>query len=77
MSTVIQIGGKELKKSENLVAFNRKLSEEYEGKWVAVLETGEVIADDNLETVYSETGKKVSRIVALFHAPKKGQLLAR
>jgi len=74
METLVQIRKDETRSSDIrklLVRLNRT----YDGKWVAILASGEVIAKENLSDLYSEAAKKSSEILALFRASKKGQLM--
>lgn len=74
METLVQIRKDETRSSDIrklLVRLNRT----YNGKWVAILASGEVIAKENLSDLYSEAAKKSSEILALFRASKKGQLM--
>jgi hypothetical protein len=75
MST-IQIKRDEVK-AENGQKFLGRLNKIYEGKWVAILASGEIVANENLNDVYAEAKKKASRILALFRASKKGQMMYR
>ena len=74
METLVQIRKDETRSSDIrklLVRLNRT----YDGKWVAIMASGEVIAKENLSDLYSEAAKKSSEILALFRASKKGQLM--
>lgn len=77
MATTVQIGREELGKSRNAEAFFSKLTMEHEGKWIAILATGEIVVGETLAKLYSQTDEKQTEIVGLFHANKKGQLLLR
>ena len=55
----------------------RRLNRVYDGKWVAILDSGEIVARASLDAVYSEAEKKSSRVAALFRASKKRQLMYR
>jgi hypothetical protein len=77
MATTVQIRKEELGKARNAEAFFSKLTKEHEGKWIAILENGEVVAGESLTKLYSEIDSKPAKTVALFHANKKGQLILR
>lgn len=76
-AVAIEIKQDELAKSRDMKNFYRRLSEEYEGSWVAILKTGDLIVNKDIEAVYSEAQTKSAGIVALFPAAKKGQLIFR
>lgn len=74
MATV-QIKRNELEGITDFTSFLAKLNELYDGKWVAILENNELIAEDTVESVQKRAKKQSSKIVFLFHASKKGELL--
>jgi hypothetical protein len=74
METVVQIR-KDETRSRDIRKLLVRLNRIHDGKWVAILASGEVIAKENLSDLYSEAAKKSSEILALFRASKKGQLM--
>lgn len=74
MATV-QIRKEEVGEFKDIKTFFDRLSEKYSGKWVAILDNGEIIGMENLEDVYAEVSKKKIKIATLFQVPKKGQML--
>jgi len=71
----IQIRREEVGESRDLQSLLSKLNDKYSGKWVAILENGEVIASEKMGDVYDLASKHSSKIAALFQASKKGQQL--
>ena len=74
MATV-QIKKEELKEVNDFNSLLAKLNELYDGKWVAILDNNELVADKTVEGVRKLAEKNKSKIVFLFHASKKGELL--
>lgn len=66
---------KEDLKAKDIKSFFARLDEEYPDKWVAILESGDLIARDALAELYSEAEKRSTRIVGLLRASKEGRLL--
>lgn len=58
--------------AKNFSEVLERISESNEGKWVAILKSGKVVADEKLEQVYKIAGNV--RLVLLFKAPRKGEL---
>ncbi len=71
----IQIRTKELVGAKDFPSFLAKLNEKYDGKWVAILENGELIARDTVEECVKDAEKPSTKLVFLFHASKRDQLL--
>jgi hypothetical protein len=69
----MEIRREEVGEVKDISSFFSKLNEKYSGKWVAILENGEVVAEDKLEDIYAK--KLPSKIATLFQASKKGQML--
>jgi len=74
MATV-QVRKEEVGENKDLGSLFSKLNDKYGGKWVAILENGEVVADKKMEEVYNLATKRSSKIAALFQAPEKGEQL--
>lgn len=77
MATTIALRNKELAKVKDVKGFFAGLDQEYGGKWVAITDNDEIVADKSLEAVYSEAEKKGSNVKALFYAAEQGELLLR
>lgn len=67
----------ELTKSQDVKTFFSKLTENYGGKWVAITGTGELIANDKIEGIYSEVEQKSAKISGVFYVAKKRELQLR
>jgi hypothetical protein len=74
VSTTVEIKREDLK-SKDAKTFFAKLNVEYPGKWIAILQNGDLIAKDTLAEIYSSSDEKASKIMVLFRESKKGQLL--
>lgn len=72
MAVTIQLKREDLR-SKDAKSFYAKLNAQYAGQWVAILESGEVLANSTLVDIYAQA--KDSKIVSLFRASKSGQLL--
>ncbi len=72
MATV-QIRKEDVGEVKDIQSLVTRLGEKYSGKWVAILENGEIIADEKVESLYDRANKK--KIAALFQIPRKGELL--
>jgi hypothetical protein len=71
----VQIKKEELKEVKDFNSLLAKLNELYDGKWVAILDNNDLVADKTVQSVQKLAEKKNSKIVFLFHASKKGELL--
>lgn len=76
MATV-QIRRQDIGESRDIQSLLSRLREKYSGKWVMILQNGDIVADEKLETLYTIASKKKSNIAAMFQAPKKGQLFLK
>jgi MoaA/NifB/PqqE/SkfB family radical SAM enzyme len=74
MTTVVKMAKQE-SRSRDPKRFLARLNSIYDGKWVVIFASGEVIARENLPDLYAEAAKKSFKILALFRASKKGQLM--
>lgn len=77
MATAIQVKKEYAGDAKSFDDLLDKLDERYGGKWVAILENGEVIADQDLDRVYAMARKMSAEISFLFRAHKKDQLFFR
>lgn len=71
--STIQIRKEAVGEVKDVEALFGKLTEKYAGQWVAILENGEILANENLESLYDEVNAK--RVAVLLQIPKKGELL--
>jgi hypothetical protein len=71
----VQLRKEEVGENKNLEALFSKLNDKYSGKWVAILENGEVIGTSEMGELYTLAAKRSSKIAALFQASKKGEQL--
>lgn len=60
--------------AEDIEGLEKRLRDVYRGMWVAVLDSGEIVADKRLEEVVDRGG---NRIVTLFKIPEKGVVMLR
>jgi hypothetical protein len=74
MATVLDVRRNDAK-ARDFHRYLVKLNNAYDGKWVAILKNGEVIAKESLTGVYAQASKRPSKILALFRASKKKQLM--
>ncbi len=74
-TTTIEIKRKEFEKVKDVTGFFTKLNEVYEGKWVVILKSGELIANKSLGELYSTVEKQSGTIETLFFASKNSRLL--
>jgi len=74
MSVTVEIRREGLK-ARDAKSFFEKLNAQYPGKWIAILENGDLVVQDRLAQIYEESEKKASKVLAMFRASKKGQLL--
>lgn len=74
MATV-QIKRQDLKEVKDFKSFLARLNELYDGKWVAILANGEIVANQAVEKLRELATKNGSSIVFMFHASKKGESL--
>ena len=74
MATV-QIKSEAIGQVKDIKSLFANLNEKYDGKWVAILENGEVISTEKLGDLRSKAGEKSSSIATFFRASKKGQML--
>jgi hypothetical protein len=77
MTTTIQVKREytdDAKSFDNLLA---KLDDKYDGKWVAILESGDIVADEDLSQVHQMAEARATKITFEFRAHKKGQLFHR
>jgi len=65
---------KDVGDAKNASDLLNNLSEKHEGKWVAILKNGQILANQKLDRLYSEAGGK--EITVLFRAPRRGELRA-
>lgn len=72
MATV-QIRKEEIGEVKDVEALFGKLSEKYAGQWVAILNDGKIVANEKLESLYSEVNEKA--VAMLLQIPKKGEML--
>ncbi len=77
MAITVQLKHGGLSRSRDFKSLLAVLVKKHRGKWVAILSTGEVVAEEKFETVQAEATGKSARIVFMFHAPRKGELLLR
>jgi len=77
MATSIQVKREYAEDSKSFDGLLHKLDEEYGGKWVAILESGDIIANKDLSRVHAMAKKRTANIVFVFRAYKKGQLFFR
>jgi|GEM_PF-6422850 len=77
MSTTVQIKKSEVGEAEDFDDLLDKLDEKYGGNWVAILKSGDIVADKNLGRVLDVAKERSAEISFLFHAHKKGQLSLR
>jgi len=77
MATTIQVKREHAGDTKDFDSLLYKLDEEYDGKWVAILENGDVIADQDLSRVHAMAEEKSVRIGFLFRAHRRGQLFFR
>jgi len=71
----VQIKREDLKEVKDFKGFLAKLNDMYDGKWVAILANGEIVADQAVEKLHELAAKKHSSSAFLFHASKKGESL--
>jgi hypothetical protein len=74
MATV-QLRKEEVGENKDFESLFSKLNEKYGGKWVAILENGDVVADKKIKGLYTMSARRSSKIAALFQANKKGEQL--
>jgi len=75
MATTIQIKREEVGDVKDLKGLMAKLSEDHKGEWVAILKTGDLVSDKNLEAVYSKAKKRKAAVTALFYMAREGELM--
>lgn len=74
MATVL-LRKEEVGENKDFESLFSKLNEKYSGKWVAILENGDVVADKKMKELYTMSTKRSSKIAALFQATKKDEQL--
>ncbi len=74
MATV-QIRSKELAGTKDFNEFLEKLNRLHDGKWVAILDNGELVTGDTVEQASKAAAEKKGKVVFLTYASKKDQLL--
>jgi len=72
--TTPRFQAKEHVKDTDIEALERQLGDRYSGMWIAVLESGEIIADKHLAEIVNK-GK--DKIATLFKIPEKGVVMLR
>ncbi len=72
MATVL-IDKKELGEVNDVKTLFSKLAQKYSGKWVAILENGEVISTEKPEDLYKLAEEKKSKVGLVFQASIEGQ----
>ncbi len=77
MFTTVHLRKELLQASKDPNGLLANLSKKYPGRWVAILSTGEVIAEKNLQAVHAKADRKSAQIVMMLRAPKKDELLLR
>jgi len=77
LALTIEIRKDQLGEAEDFKGFLARLSERYEGKWVAISDDGELISADTIEGVYALADQRHAEVKGLFHVPKRGELLLR
>jgi len=77
LATTIQIKKEEVEGAKNSQEALAKLDEKYGGKWVAILENGEVIAREDLDELFDLAKEKSLKISTVFRAQSKDELLFR
>jgi hypothetical protein len=70
----IQIKSKEAIGVRDFNEFLDKLNRKYDGKWVAILEDGEIVTGNTVEES-SKAAEKRGKVVFLTHASKKDRLM--
>ena len=76
MST-IQMRREELGDAKDIDALLSMLREKHNGKWIAILDNGQVVAHERLVKVYRQASKDRARIVVLFQASTKNSLFSK
>ena len=77
MSASVQIRKSEVGEVGDFDDLLDKLDEKYDGKWVAILKSGDIVADEDLGRVLDAAKEKSAEVSFLFQAHKKGQLFFR
>lgn len=77
LAVTVEIKKDQLGEAKDFKGILARLSERYEGEWVAVLDTGDLVSDKDPEAVFAEAKKRKATVTALFQVPKKGELLLR